>query len=277
MGILWIAATPIGNLGDITSRALQHLSSASIIVAEDTRMAKILLTHININAKIISFHNYSSTNSLPKLFENPKDDIDIVYITDAGTPNVSDPGRELCAYAIANGFKVLPLPGPSAITAALSICPFADRGFVFLGFLPRKGIDRHNELQTILTSRLLSVIFESPNRAHGTIDELAKILEPTRRIFVAREMTKIHEQYTLFTIDEWLSNKPEILDRGEFTIIIDHSSAEPEPLITADQLASAMVKSGITGRNGLNFLKHFPPEILHSIRKRIYNKDTEND
>lgn len=277
MATLWIIATPIGNLGDLSYRAEQVIKKAALVIAEDTRAAKIILQHINTQAKLEAFHSHSAKNTLAKIFDSLEEGQDIVYLTDAGTPNISDPGRELCAYAFANHYDIKPIPGPSAITAALSVCPFTERGFVFLGFLPRKGTKRQKDLQFIKDSQLLTVVFEAPNRFVETINELVITLEPERQIMVAREMTKLYEQYLVFKLQDWDIIKPQIPELGEFTIIIDHSPHEPEPSITASQLAYAMQKAGITGRSGLNFLKHLPKEILQTIRNQIYNKKNEYD
>lgn len=277
MATLWITATPIGNLGDLSARAAKIIANAGLIVAEDTRSAKVILAHLSASAKVVSFHAHSSSEQIARIFDASEIELDIVYLTDAGTPNISDPGRGLCAYAFINGFDIRPLPGPSAITAALSVCPFAGRGFTFLGFLPRKGTARQAELLQIRDSQLVTGVFEAPSRFGETIDEFAEVLESERKIFVAREMTKIHEQYVVFDLASWRDIRATIPELGEFTIIIDRAPSKPEPTITASQLAKAMIDSGITGRSGLNFLKSLPTEILQSIRNLIYNKERADD
>jgi len=218
-GTLYVVATPIGNLGDLTLRAIDLLKSCERVAAEDTRRTRQLLSHLGIEGKPLdALHAHSSARDVAKLVERLESGESVALVTDAGTPAVSDPGDALVKTAIAAGIKVVPIPGASAVLAALVASGLATGvGFRFLGFLPRDGAARRDGIATVCATPEPVVLFESPERTQATLAELADAM-PERAACVARELTKVHEELvrgTLATVakdrDAW---------RGEIAIVL---------------------------------------------------------
>ncbi|QQR89525.1 MAG: 16S rRNA (cytidine(1402)-2'-O)-methyltransferase [Myxococcales bacterium] len=217
---------PIGNLEDITFRALKVLKEADLIVAEDTRRTSILCSHYAITTKLRSFHSYSSPKTLQSIVSRLSEGENICLVTDAGTPSVSDPGTELVAEARKANIEVIAIPGPSALTAAVSICGLQGDGLLFLGFLPRSGTRRKKALVRLRSSQECVVFFESPFRLKATIQELAKCL-PERNAAIFRELTKIHEEALVGSFQELDARLQEVERvRGEITIVVEPSTNE---------------------------------------------------
>ncbi len=192
--MLFVVATPIGNLADLSPRALDTLRSAAIIAAEDTRHTRALLTHFGVHGKhLVALHAHSSPDTIDNLIERLRDGVSIALVTDAGTPTVSDPGQALISRARALGIRVIPLPGPSALLAALAASGLGDGRFRFFGFLPREGAARRTALGDIAGTPETVVLFEAANRLAGTLRELADA-SPSRPACIARELTKLHEE-----------------------------------------------------------------------------------
>lgn len=211
-GILYIVATPIGNLKDITFRAIEVLKEVDVILCEDTRESKKLLDAYNIEKKTISLHQHSSVEKIEALlreFEN------IGYISDAGTPGISDPGNKVVEKAVEMGKSVVPVPGVSAVIAALSISGFPTDKFVFLGFMPHKG--KGKNFETIKNSKHTVVFYESVHRILKTLNEMKDVLEPDREIVVARELTKKFETIYRGKIADVV---PLVKEKGEFVVIV---------------------------------------------------------
>ncbi len=224
MGILYVVATPIGNLSDITLRALEILKSANLILAEDKRVAIKLLDHYDIKKDILIYnqHTFKNKNKLNRILSLLQEGKDVALVSDAGTPGVSDPGNELINY-IYNIFgseqsiSVIPIPGPSALTATLSVCGFKIPKFIFLGFFPKKKklkLTRQLEI-----SDLSFVYFDSPHRVVKNLEFLKEQLGD-REIFVARELTKLHETHYRGTISRVLEELAAQPLKGEFVIIV---------------------------------------------------------
>ena len=219
MGTLFLVSTPIGNLDDITLRALRVLREASLIAAEDTRHTRRLLMRYDIATPCIAYHEH---NKLARL-----DDVlaalahgDVALVSDAGTPAMSDPGFELVNACIAAGFPVVPIPGPSAPIAALVASGLPTDQFIYLGFLPRKGSERRALLQSLAEQPQTLLCFEAPHRIVAALEDMLKILGD-RRIVVARELTKLHEEVLRGTAAEVLDGLGERV-RGEITLVISH-------------------------------------------------------
>jgi 16S rRNA (cytidine1402-2'-O)-methyltransferase len=194
-GRLFVVATPIGNLGDISQRALSTLSEVPTIAAEDTRRTRTLLTHFAIAKKnLVSLHAHSSDGDVARILEELENGNDVALVTDAGTPIVSDPGAVLVRAAIAKDISVIPIPGASAVLAAIAGSGLCESGFRFLGFLPRTGTERRTLIARAAETPETVVIFEAPNRVQDTLNDLAEIM-PNRDVCVARELTKIHEEF----------------------------------------------------------------------------------
>lgn len=217
-GQLFVVGTPIGNLDDISVRALATLKDASIVAAEDTRRTRALLTHFGIAGKtLVALHAHSSAHEVERLVERLRAGEKIAVVTDAGTPSVSDPGDALVRAAIAAGIRVVPIPGPSAPLAALSASGLATgAGFRFSGFLPRSGVPRAEAIAAICATPEPVVLFESPERVVQTLGELAA-LTPDREACVARELTKVHEELVRGTLADLAVDREWL---GEITVVL---------------------------------------------------------
>jgi len=219
-GSLYLVGTPIGNLEDVSPRALRTLAQVSVILAEDTRVTKKLLSRHAIATPVESFHEYSGQNKIARIIDRLRGGESLALVTDAGTPGVSDPGAHLvaeAARALGDELTVVPIPGPSAVTAALSVSGFPADEFRFVGFLPvKKG--RAAMLKGIADDRTTIVIFESPHRIVKTLTELAA-LSPKRNAVVAREVTKLFETIQRGTLTE-LAASGAVRPQGEFVIVL---------------------------------------------------------
>jgi 16S rRNA (cytidine1402-2'-O)-methyltransferase len=219
-GTLYIVATPIGNMEDITARAIKTLAAVDIILAEDTRMAGKLATHFGFKAALVRFDAHSTSGSIDKIINFLKNGKNLALVTDAGTPAISDPGSFLASEivrALGNDAKVVAIPGPSAVTAALSVSGFNSDAFTFFGFLPHKK-GRTAKIKEIAACEKTAVLFESPHRIIKTISELSAI-GPTRLAVVCRELTKMFETIYRGTLSE-LATPEKIRPQGEFVIVL---------------------------------------------------------
>ena len=226
MGTLYIVATPLGNLEDITRRALRVLGEVELIATEDTRTTGRLLKHFNLDRPLISYHDHSKRNQRERVLQALATG-DVALVSEAGTPLISDPGHRLVQAAIEQGFPVVSIPGPSALLAALPAAGLPLDRFLFLGFLPRKQSARRQLLAEIANQPATLVLFETPHRLPESVGDMADILGGERRVAVCRELTKLHEEIWRGTLAEaqieWQVRQP----RGEFTLVID--GAPPAP------------------------------------------------
>ena len=230
MSKFFVVATPIGNMGDITLRAIETLKSVDLILCEDTRETKKLLNKYNINKPTISYpsddvvgKNSRQSNKLDKIFELLEEGKDLALVSDAGTPGISDPGAMLVSQIKSNlshGVEVIPMPGPSAVITALSASGLPTHEFTFLGFLPHKK-GRETLFKEIAKSERTMVFYESPHRILKTLESLEKFC-PDKKVCIARELTKIYEEFKTGTAKELLEyfNKNKEKQRGEFTVIV---------------------------------------------------------
>ena len=214
---LYVVATPIGNLEDVTARAVRVLSEVGAIAAEDTRVTARLLARHGIRKPLISYRAPVERRGLPRVM-TALDEGDVALVSDAGTPTLSDPGQALVTAAWAAGHTVVPVPGPSSVTAALSIAGYGGSGFAFVGYLPRKPGEMRRLLAAIASDRRPTVAFESPFRVLKSLAVIAEEL-PDRSITVTRELTKLHEEVLRGTASEVLEALGE-RNRGEFTLVI---------------------------------------------------------
>lgn len=245
-GVLYVVATPIGNLGDITLRALETLKAVDEVVAEDTRRTRALLTHFSIAGKpITKLDANSSERDVANVVGRIVEGRSIAVVTDAGMPTLSDPGSALILRARAAGVRVTPIPGASAITAAAAASGLVDGGFSFLGFLPRHGTKRAQAIDRICSSIEPVIVFEAPQRIAETLAELAERI-PERRAVVAREMTKLYEELVSGTLAE-IAGSPRQW-RGELTLVIESTSQNEEaPLDSAavdDAIRERLARGG---------------------------------
>lgn len=217
-GKLYLVATPIGNLEDITLRAIRILKEVDIIVAEDTRQTIKLLNHLEIQKHMISYHRHSKEEKENEILENLKSGKNIALVSDAGTPVISDPGEELVKLALKNNIEVIPIPGPCALITAIIASGMDAKEFTFLGFLPLNKKSRKNKLNDIKLSDKTVILYEAPHKIIKTLEELNDILD-NRKIVLARELTKIHEEFIVGTAKELLKILKE--PKGEFVIVIE--------------------------------------------------------
>ena len=222
-GSLYIVSTPIGNLDDITYRAVDILNKVDVCASEDTRVSKILFNKYNIKTKLTSYHKFSERSKTNYLINHLLSGKDLALISDAGTPLISDPGQYLVEAAIKNEIKVIPVPGPTSVISALSVSGFNLEKFIFYGFFPRKEKDKKRILRELSLSESPSVIFESGRRLEELLDTLLSELDGRCNILIAREMTKIHEtlyRSNIANIKELIINSEYGL-KGEFVVVID--------------------------------------------------------
>lgn len=237
MGTLYIVATPIGNLGDISARALDVLGSVALIAAEDTRHTGKLLAHFDIKTPLVSYHSFNERTRRERLLAALADG-DVALVSDAGTPVIADPGHELVNAAIAAGFRISPIPGPSSLTAAVSASGLVDGPFLALGFLPRKGKERTTILAKAAATSYSIVLFESPNRVAKTLSDLANTFGD-RRCFVARELTKLHEELRWGDVSNLaLKYKGETV-KGEVVIVV---AGDDRPQPSNEDVESVVVQ-----------------------------------
>jgi 16S rRNA (cytidine1402-2'-O)-methyltransferase len=226
-GTLYIVATPLGNLGDLTARASALLREIGIVAAEDTRRTRQLLHHLGGHARVLSYHAHSGPRRAETLVAMLEQGRDVALVSDAGTPGVSDPGAELVARVRAAGIAVVPIPGPSAVGAALSAAGFPADRFLFLGFLPRKGAERRRLVSVAAGSEWPVVLFEAPGRLGSLLEDLRQAAGDDREAVVARELTKVHEEIvagSLGTLVSRWSGKP---PKGEVTVVLSESPSRP--------------------------------------------------
>lgn len=224
-GILYIVATPIGNLEDITLRAIRILKEVDLIAAEDTRYTLKLLNHFNISKSMISYHRHNEEIRVEGLINQIKEGKNIAIVSDAGTPGICDPGEIIIKKCIEENIKVVPIPGACAMINALIVSGIDTDEFTFLGFLPLNKKNRKNKLQEIEKSNKTIILYEAPHKLKNTLNDLKNILE-NRKVVIAREITKIHEEYVRGTVEEILK----IVDnlRGEMIIIIERNNFKEE-------------------------------------------------
>jgi 16S rRNA (cytidine1402-2'-O)-methyltransferase len=238
-GCLYVVATPIGNLDDITLRAIDTLRAVPLIAAEDTRLTRRLLDRHGITARTTSFHARSGPARLAELIGHLQSGADLALVTDAGTPIVSDPGEALVSRWGAEGGRVIPIPGASAVLAAIAATGVAGPRWSFEGFLPRSGRDRRERLARIAGDERGTVIYEAPNRVHATLEDLSAACGRERSAAVARELTKVHEEIVRGTLGDLAERAATgaITFRGEFVLVVGWSPGAGEPdavSVTAD-------------------------------------------
>ncbi|WP_057765962.1 16S rRNA (cytidine(1402)-2'-O)-methyltransferase [Companilactobacillus tucceti] len=239
-GCLFLVPTPIGNLEDMTFRSVKTLQDVDLIAAEDTRNTMKLLTHFKIETDLISFHEHNTAQRIPELIEKLEQGINIAQVSDAGTPSISDPGKELVKAAIENDISVVPLPGATASISALIASGIEPQPFYFFGFLPRKGKERTEALENLSQRVETSIIYESPKRVVKTLTDLKDSLGEDRQVTLARELTKIHEAFLRGTVSQTLEYYQEHDPKGEFVIIISGKTIEKNAEMTDAEIINAI-------------------------------------
>ena len=248
---LYVVSTPIGNLGDVTVRALEVLRTADVVLAEDTRRTAVLLRHYEITARLISAHEHNERARAATVVEMLGEGKRVALVSDAGTPLLSDPGARIVRAVVDAGYEVVPVPGASALLAALVAAGVAAERFTFYGFIPRKGGGRSALLEEIARSAHAAVLYESPHRTAELLRDLAATAGPERRAAVARELTKLHEEIFRGTLAEAADRFTDAAVRGEIVVVVEGrpegeaadeaADAEAE----AEVLAAALIAQGV--------------------------------
>lgn len=248
-GVIFLVPVPIGNLGDITLRAIETLKKVEVIACEDTRKSAFLLSQYEIPVpKLISFHKFNERSREELIFSHLEEGKDLAILSDAGSPAISDPAQSFVAHALSKGFEVQALPGATALIPAISVSGFSTDAFQFLGFLPQKQKLRQEALRQIKDYPFVSIIYESVHRLKETLSELAAMF-PARNIAVVREISKLHEEVLRGTAQE-LAEMEDITLKGEFVIVID----KPEIVkgsISEAELVSLIEASKAVGKREL--------------------------
>ena len=247
-GALYIVATPIGNLGDITLRAVETLKAVSLIVAEDTRHSRTLLKHLGIETSMSAYHEHNEAREAPRLVRRMLGGESIALISDAGTPLLSDPGARLVTAALEADVRVIPIPGPSALLSALVASGISAECFTFLGFLPRKGGERDHLLRTIARSSVTVVLYESPKRIAATLDDLIRAGAGVRQAAIARELTKRFEEVRRGTVAALRAGMAEGV-RGEIVLVIAGAVATEASEDDARDVVARMRSEGASSRD----------------------------
>lgn len=282
MSTLYIVATPIGNLSDASPRSIEILGTVDGILAEDTRRTRKLLARFDLPTSLTSLHEHNEASRTPRVVARLDAGENLALVSDAGTPLLSDPGERLVGAVLDAGHTVTPVPGPSAILSALMGAGFPTVPFTFHGFVPRKGKERKILLEDIASAEQTSVLFESPERLADLLKEFVALVAADRQIVVAREMTKIHEEFFRGTMTEAARYYAENKARGEVTVVVS-----PRPPVegrervdeaAARALARALLDEGLTPSRAarevssrLGIAKNTAYEIVHS-----FEDDSEN-
>jgi 16S rRNA (cytidine1402-2'-O)-methyltransferase len=241
MGTLYVVGTPIGNLEDMTFRAVRILQSVDAIAAEDTRHTGKLLQHFQIKTPQLSYHEHNRNERLPQLLSQLGEGKAIALVTDAGMPGISDPGYELVKACIEEGIQVVPVPGATASITALAAAGLPTDRFVFEGFLPASGQERQKRLESLPSESRTFILYESPHRIRQTLQDLAECLGQYRPIVLAREITKLHEEFWRGTIRDAIAHYTQHEPRGEFTLVV--AGAElAMPALSEDALKAELMQ-----------------------------------
>ena len=253
-GTLFLVSTPIGNLGDMSYRAVEVLSSAALVLAEDTRHSRRLLDHYRIETPVASYHEHNEARETPRLIARLRNGDSIALISDAGTPLISDPGSRLVDAAIEAGIRIVPIPGASSVMAALVGSGISVERFTFFGFLARKGRERSERVSEIAASTTTSVLFEAGNRVGATLEALVQAGAGQRTAVVARELTKQFEEFRRGTIAELARLYEHEDPRGEVVLVIAGADKTPASEVELDTAAKSLREQGLSSRDVMDHL-----------------------
>ena len=271
LGILYVVATPLGNLEDLSPRAVKILGEVDLIACEDTRHTRKLLNHFAIQTPTTSYHEHNEDAKAPALLTQLQEGCRIALVSDAGTPLLSDPGHRLVHACRVNKIPVYPLPGPSAATAALSVSGLPAHHFLFIGFLPRRAALQRKVLEKVSQEESTLLIFISPHGLFPTLKRIVEILG-NRRAFLIREMTKLHETHYFGRLKEVLTTLEQERPRGEYTLVLEgHTSEQDEVSFQIDAAAYVLGLMETEGLTQKEAIKQATQELGLS-RREIYNQ-----
>lgn len=276
-GTLYVVATPIGNLADITLRALSVLREVDLIAAEDTRVTHNLLEHYGIDTPATPYHQHSLGRKAEQLLDMLKSGKSIALVSDAGTPGISDPGHELIKLAISNGIAVVPIPGPNAIITALVVSGLSTRRFTFDGFPPRRSSERRTFFSTLRSETRTMVFYESPNRLVSTLRDMLAVLGD-RPIAIIREATKVFEEVFRGSISNAIERFTAVKPKGEVTIVLAGSTDSGED-VSASQIDTALrecLEKGLSERDAVRAVAAMYPVPKKEIYKRMVQMKGES-
>lgn len=282
MASLYIVSTPIGNLADMTHRAVDTLRSVSRILAEDTRRTGILLKHYGINTPMMSAHEHNEAARASQIVDMLREGADLAIVSDAGTPLLSDPGARIVQAVVEAGFDVVPIPGPSALLAALVGAGIEPEPFTFFGFLPRSGKERKQRLAEVAALPHTAVIYEAPGRVGKLMADLVENCGADRRAAVARELTKLHETFVRGTLQELASYYEDAAVRGEVVVVVAGRADEPPANLEQDaqQVAQQLLTAGNSPRDvareltqRFNLPRNLAYEIAHQAKNASVPKE----
>jgi 16S rRNA (cytidine1402-2'-O)-methyltransferase len=265
-GILYVVATPIGNLEDITLRAVRILKEVDLIAAEDTRHTRILLSHYAIHTPLTSYHEHNERTKAQPLVERLVRGENIALLSDAGTPAISDPGYRLVVEAVRTGVQVVPLPGPSALAAVLSVSGLPTDRFVFEGFLPAKKQERRAKLGALRNETRTLIFYDAPHRLKESLVDMQEILGD-REIVIGREVSKVHEEFLRGMIRRVTVQLADREVKGEITIIVRGSTADSR--VSEEELRAA-ISQLVGGGTGVKAISEFLGERYHISKRKIY-------
>jgi 16S rRNA (cytidine1402-2'-O)-methyltransferase len=273
VGALILVATPIGNLGDLSARAVDVLRTADVIAAEDTRRTRALLTHAGVPAagRVRAVHAHNERDGARMVVDAVTAGRRVAYVTDAGMPGISDPGERLVRACVEAGLPVEVVPGPSAVLTALVLSGFDTARFVFEGFLPRRGPARRERVAALASERRTAVVFEAPNRVLGTLSDLLAACGPLREVAVARELTKIHEEVWRGELSDAVARAATVEARGEHVIVLAPAPAAPE---ASDAEVDAHVQSALAEGMSSRDAAARVARDLGVSRRRVYDAAT---
>lgn len=274
MGVLYLVATPIGNLGDMTPRAVETLQAVDLIAAEDTRHTGKLLQYFQITTPQISYHDHNRLSRIPELLEKLKIGKNIALVSDAGTPGISDPGQELVADCINQAITVIPIPGATALIAALISSGLTTNRFVFEGFLPTKGKERQDRLDLVKSEARTLIFYEAPHRLLATLEDLQTVLGAERDLTVARELTKYHEEFWRGTLAQGLEHFQKNTPKGEFCLVLKGFPLESGPTFSPDTLRTELKALLDQGMSRSQASRHLAQSTQIS-RRQLYRLSLE--
>jgi len=268
-GTLYLVPTPIGNLGDLSSRAAETLAAVDLIAAEDTRVTLKLLSHLGLRKPLVSYYRHNTDEAGRKLLDRLLAGEDVALVTDAGTPAVSDPGEDLVRLCAENGVTVTALPGPCALTVALSVSGLPTARFTFEGFLPMNKKNRRAQLDSLRGERRTMIFYEAPHKLTATLSDLAETFGAERRVSLCRELTKLHEEVLRTTLGEAAERYRAEAPRGEFVLVVEGCTDAAEPQATLEDGLERVSELMLAGASKKDAVKQAAKELGLS-RNELY-------